>query len=234
MTESGSEERNDDLTALAETVGARLAAAREKAKIDIRDAARQLRLTSTALRDLEQGDLEKLGADVYARGYLKSYATLVDADVDDLLSALDQRTERAPELPKMMRPQPRWLAFDRYARAATYVAGTSLLLVPIYWFIESGGVESLREAANAPSGPVELALPPVERTEQESLLLESEPTMATMAPFRPNGSSARPNGEEDENDVTDGEPESQVQPRDDLNPSEGEAADAEVDPTAEG
>lgn len=178
MTDIAEIKEEIDVSALARETGRALAAAREERNIDIRDAARQLRLTSTVLRDLERGDLAKLGAPIYAWGYLRQYAGMLDVDAQPLLTELNRPDPEGPALPKLMRPRRRFATFDRYLRAATYVAGTSLLVVPIYWFIESGGVDSL-QLGGATDAAVELTLPTRDGDDAGV-----EPTLATMAPFR--------------------------------------------------
>ena len=185
MTETVSSHEGIELDGLARAVGEQLAAARQDKNVDLKDAARQLRLTTTALLDLERGDLDKLGAPVYTRGYLKSYAALLEVDASVLLDALDRPSASPVEMPNLMRPRRRFAAFDRYARAATYVAGTSLLVIPIYWFIESGGFASLGDGVSGGQTSVEVTLPTSAGQEEGgSPLASGEPTMATMAPFR--------------------------------------------------
>lgn len=50
--------------------------------------ARQLHLTIQAVRALEENDLDKLPPPVYVRGFLRSYARLVDMPEDEVVGAL--------------------------------------------------------------------------------------------------------------------------------------------------
>lgn len=58
---------------------------REQAEIDLHAVARQTRIPMRSLRHLEEGDFEKLPADIFVRGFLRSYADCVGLDRADVL-----------------------------------------------------------------------------------------------------------------------------------------------------
>ena len=71
--------------------GARLAAQRERAGLSITDVAATLRLHPNQVRAIEQGDLARLPALAYVRGFIRSYARVVNLDPEPLLSDLNAK-----------------------------------------------------------------------------------------------------------------------------------------------
>lgn len=74
--------------------GARLAAQRERAGLSITDVAATLRLHPNQVRAIEQEELARLPALAYVRGFIRSYARVVNLDPEPLLS--DLNTKLAP------------------------------------------------------------------------------------------------------------------------------------------
>jgi cytoskeleton protein RodZ len=68
--------------------GAKLREQREARNLSLETVARQLHLTVQAVRALEENDLDKLPPPVYVRGFLRSYARLVDMPEDEVVGAL--------------------------------------------------------------------------------------------------------------------------------------------------
>ena len=71
--------------------GARLAAQRERAGLSITDIAATLRLHPNQVRAIEQEDLARLPALAYVRGFIRSYARVVNVDPEPLLSDLNAK-----------------------------------------------------------------------------------------------------------------------------------------------
>ncbi len=69
------------------SAGAMLRAARERQDLSVFEVSERLFLTEHYVRALESGDYEKLPAEVYVIGYMKSYALLLGLDEDQVLSA---------------------------------------------------------------------------------------------------------------------------------------------------
>ena len=69
---------------------------RESRGISIDEVAHDLHLSREVVLALEEGDYESLGAAVFVRGHLRSYARLLDLSEDDVLQGL-QASEPAPE-----------------------------------------------------------------------------------------------------------------------------------------
>lgn len=95
--------------------GSLLRVAREERGLSVDDCASALRARSAQILALERGDLRDFGGDIYARGFLRSYARLVDVDADEVLRLHgDDPTFQGPVLPpretlRLRRDPPAWL-----------------------------------------------------------------------------------------------------------------------------
>jgi cytoskeleton protein RodZ len=81
-----------------QSIGARLAAARQARKLDIEKVATELKLDVSTIRALESDDRAALPAPIFVKGYLRSYARLVGLAEDELVRAY---TAQAGELPPL-------------------------------------------------------------------------------------------------------------------------------------
>ena len=71
--------------------GSRLAAQRERAGLSVTDVAATLRLHPNQVRAIEQEDLARLPALAYVRGFIRSYARVLNVDPEPLLSDLNAK-----------------------------------------------------------------------------------------------------------------------------------------------
>jgi len=67
------------------SIGVRLKQAREQAGLSQEDVAASLKIPVKGIRQLESGDPSQLGAPVFVRGQLRSYARLLGVPFDDEL-----------------------------------------------------------------------------------------------------------------------------------------------------
>lgn len=72
------------------TVAEQLRKTREQKRLSIEDVAEITKLRRDHVRALEAGDYGKFSASVYARGSVRSYATLLKLDVPKVLEALQR------------------------------------------------------------------------------------------------------------------------------------------------
>lgn len=99
----------------AVTPGALLRSARERQGLSVEECARRLRARPGQVAALESGDLSSFGGDVYARGFLRTYARILDVDPDEVLRLHgEDATFRGPVLPprepfRIRRDPPGWL-----------------------------------------------------------------------------------------------------------------------------
>jgi cytoskeleton protein RodZ len=112
--------------------GAVLREAREAAGMTIEQAASQLRMTVRSVANLEADDWSSLGAPVFVRGQLRSYARLLGVDIDAYL----EHTPVASVAPSTLVSHTHTPRYQRFAehlgRRAIYVAITAAIAVPVW------------------------------------------------------------------------------------------------------
>jgi cytoskeleton protein RodZ len=114
--------------------GERLAAARRAREVSLHDVAKELHLDEHKVVALEQNRFEILGAPVFAKGYLRKYAELVEVPVDDVIADY-YRLNRSSVTPPLITSRPadsapvfsRALA-DRPGRSAPCVAAAMVVV----------------------------------------------------------------------------------------------------------
>jgi hypothetical protein len=99
-------------------VGEKLRDAREISGVDLFRVERDTKIRSKFLAALEDGDFVDLPGDVYARGFLRNYATYLGLDADEIEEEWrDEAGHAAPVLPTIVGPQPmtirRGIVFQR-------------------------------------------------------------------------------------------------------------------------
>lgn len=117
--------------------GEQLRRAREAAGLSVADVAGRLHMPVQVVAALEEEQWERLGAPVFVRGQLRSYARLLGVDLGGLL----QQARIAPvEPPRLVShthtPRVRRLA-ESLGRRAVYVVITAVLAVPVWYAFQS-------------------------------------------------------------------------------------------------
>ncbi|MFO1500911.1 MAG: helix-turn-helix domain-containing protein [Verrucomicrobiota bacterium] len=108
------------------SVGEQLREAREKQGMTIAQVAERTKLRADHVRALEEGNYDVFAAPVYARGFVRSYASLLRLDVTAVLSALEAelgQSQRLQESTQFIKP------------ATTFVDDLMLLLSKVKWGI---------------------------------------------------------------------------------------------------
>ena len=77
------------------TVGQYLRQEREKRKVTLDSVAKVTRITKENLEALENDEFQAISAPVFARGFLRNYATYLGLDPRELLARYEAQTERA-------------------------------------------------------------------------------------------------------------------------------------------
>ena len=72
------------------SIGDTLAEARRQRGLTITQVSQQTRIRETIIRGIEQGDFSSCGGDFYARGHIRSIATVVGADPAPLIREYDE------------------------------------------------------------------------------------------------------------------------------------------------
>ena len=134
--------------------GQRLRSAREQAGWSLDEASAQSHMPIRALTALESGDWSKLGAPVFVRGQLRSYAKLLGVDADALLAQADIAPVRPVEL-VTREHTPGWERFaSQMGSKIVYVVMTLGLAIPVYMVATRSPVpaESQQQASQQPAG----------------------------------------------------------------------------------
>lgn len=152
---------------IRQSLGERFRSIREARGISREEMARRLRVSPSVVQDIESDQWQRLGAPVYVRGHLNSYAKTLEVPAVVVSMALRDLDEPAPLALTVAAPVAvSW--WSRYSRNATYVVLTLLLAIPIFTILDYRGVTSsvprtqqvrsmeVNEAGLADSGPRQL------------------------------------------------------------------------------
>ncbi|HEX7720333.1 MAG TPA: helix-turn-helix domain-containing protein, partial [Woeseiaceae bacterium] len=117
--------------------GERLAAARRAREVSLHDVAKELHLDEHKVVALEQNRFEILGAPVFAKGYLRKYAELVEVPVDDIIADY-YRLNRSSVTPPLITSRPR---NQRQLSPMPWLIGLAVLLLVslvLWWWFAAG------------------------------------------------------------------------------------------------
>jgi cytoskeleton protein RodZ len=113
-------------------VGERLRKAREAAGYSLADVSARSRMPIRVLEQLESGDWDSLGAPVFVRGHVRSYARVLGLTLEDQSLPSPLTTSQIPSLVSHVHtPRYRHVA-ESLARRAVYVVLTVALVVPVW------------------------------------------------------------------------------------------------------
>lgn len=121
--------------------GERLRRAREAAGLTLDAVAQRLHMPAQVVRSLEDEQWQRLGAPVFVRGQLRSYARLLGVDVGQVL----EQSQVGPVVPPTLvshthTPRARRIA-ESLGRRLLYVGITAALAVPV-WFATRGHLDN--------------------------------------------------------------------------------------------
>lgn len=174
--------------------GTRLRQAREAAGLTLEDVGQRLRMPVQVVKSLEQEQWQKLGAPVFVRGQLRSYARLLGVDVSELL----EQAQVGPVVPPTLvshthTPRARRIA-ENLGRRALYVGITAVLAVPV-WFATRGHFDGTAPSPSTasldvipaavpvtPAGPGSAAAAPAEVAAAPVIKPTATPYVASLAP----------------------------------------------------
>ncbi len=152
--------------------GRQLREARERTGRTIAEASAEARMPTRVLEALEAGDWARLGAPVFVRGQLRSYARLLGLDAN----AFVEEAEVAPARPVELISHdhtPGWERFfSQLGSKIVYVVMTAGLVIPVYMVATRSPVPEAQQAQlESAAGAPGAELMPVPR----------EPVAASMA-----------------------------------------------------
>lgn len=170
--------------------GERLAEARRELQISVLEIAKELHLDEPKVRALERNEFDVLGAPVFAKGHLKTYAQLVNIDAADVLSdyyQLNRATSAPPVVGTRRRPR-RELSPGPWIAAIVVI----IIVVSAYWWFSRAPEAGSVVEEQPPAVDSSEVLPPADAddtaniepapVEDDSILETTEPEPAASAP----------------------------------------------------
>lgn len=162
--------------------GVRLREARNAAGLGLQEVATRLRMPVHVVKALEEGRWQVIGANVFVRGQLRSYARLLGVDVEPFLDA-----EVAPATPVHLvshQHTPRYQRIlESIGRRAVYVVITAVIAVPVWMLTRS-------HLGEAPPATASLDAVPPEAVAET--IVPSQPAEPAIASASGNGQASAP------------------------------------------
>jgi cytoskeleton protein RodZ len=116
----------------AEGCGSLLRQAREHAGLTLQEVGSQLKMPVRVVQALEEENWQVLGAPVFLRGQLRSYAKLLKVDIDPYLERVDLQSVAPAELVSRSHTPHYQRVLESIARRAVYVVITAAIAVPVW------------------------------------------------------------------------------------------------------
>ncbi|RPE81704.1 RodZ domain-containing protein [Vulcaniibacterium tengchongense] len=164
--------------------GARLQRAREQAGLTHEDVAARLKIPVRVIRQLEAGDYAQLGAPVFVRGQLRSYARLLGVDLEDLNRSPVAQVAPSPLVSHVHTPRYKRV-LEQAGRRAIYIVMTAAIAVPV-WFGTFGSrtPQGQADVASLDVDPAQVADAPAPVAPRAPApTVERTPLVASMAPL---------------------------------------------------
>ena len=131
MTDAISPSANASVT---KTAGELLKETREKQELSIQDIASRLNLQTNIIQALEAEDTNKLPAITYVRGYIRSYARIVNLDADEVIKLHEDDAQTPPEILPDVKFHSQASSSDKPVKAVTYLLIFGLVLLVLAWW----------------------------------------------------------------------------------------------------
>jgi cytoskeleton protein RodZ len=154
------------MSGASDALGGRFRAAREARGISLSDVAQQIRIRSVYLAAIEDESWSTIGAPVYIRGFIRTYARFLGLDPEEAVAAFN-RTQPPPaqSLPGREAPAPAEpVRFSRASPLLWVAAVVAVLLIAFVTFNEltlrrAGPSAVVASAASVSPSPPLLASP---------------------------------------------------------------------------
>ena len=117
-----------------QTAGELLKAAREKMELSLHDVATRLNLQNNIILALEADEKSKLPTLTYVRGYIRSYAKIVNLDADELIRLYENEAQPLPEILPDVKFHTQASSSDKPVKAVTYLLVFGLVLLVLAWW----------------------------------------------------------------------------------------------------
>ena len=116
------------------SAGEQLKHLREQKNLSINDISARLHLDTRIIEAIESDNFEAMPAATYARGYLRSYAKILDADAEAILAAYNNEAPEPPEIIPEVKHSSQTSSSDKPVKAITYLISLSLFILLVAWW----------------------------------------------------------------------------------------------------
>ena len=120
---------------------------REEKEMSIDEVSEKIHLEPRVIEALEANNFEILPAATYARGYLRSYAKLLGADAEKVISLYNNDAPEAPEIIPEIKHPTQTSSTDKPVKAFSYLLSLVLVLLVIAWW-QSDLIVEIPESTN--------------------------------------------------------------------------------------
>lgn len=169
----------------AEGCGLLLRQAREQAGLSLVEVAGQLKMPARVLQSIETEQWDQLGAPVFVRGQLRSYARLLKVDLGPLLEP-SQLQAVQPSVLVSRTHVPRYQrVLESLARRAVYVVLTAAIAVPVWvatqWDLDELAPQRTASLDVAAEGAADVVV----AVADDRAVRAPAPVVASLAPAMP-------------------------------------------------
>lgn len=174
----------------ARGIGERLRQARIGMGLTPSEVGTQLKMPTYAIEALEREDWARIGAPVFIRGHLRSYARLLNLPADAILESFSMPTSTPVELvPQTYTPRMQLVAEQTKMRLV-YVVLTAAIAVPVWLATRShldGAIDTVSLDTDAPLALPQQTARPISKTEQTDTASagQAAPLVASITPPMP-------------------------------------------------
>lgn len=158
--------------------GARLKSARERAGLSHADVSARLKMPTRVVQALEDDDLARIGAPVFVRGQLRSYARLLGVDLEPELDRVAVAQVAPSELVSHTHTPRYRRVFEQATRRAIYIVLTAAIAVPV-WLATRPHLDS-NLAVQSLDVPATLAATDATPTNEPAVAAQRTPLIASM------------------------------------------------------
>ena len=134
MSDTGSQQEEQARTNLGP--GDRLQAQRIAMGLTLDELAKKMRLSEAILTNIEENDFSEISAPIFVKGYLRSYARIVNADENEIIAQyITDYTDEDPPISSTSNTAPEINADDARVKWVTYLIVFALIaLLAVWWW----------------------------------------------------------------------------------------------------
>jgi cytoskeleton protein RodZ len=130
------------------SAGEQLKHLREQKNLSVQDIASRLNLEARIIEAIENNNFEVLSAATYVRGYLRSYAKILDADPETIISSYNPAAAEPPEIIPEVKHANQTSSSDKPVKAFTYLISLTLVILVVAWWQSNFVVDTLNSVGS--------------------------------------------------------------------------------------